>query len=332
MNPLSLATTYIETYYISADNGELKLRSYATGFFLRGAVKVYLVTNWHVVSGLNPANPATIEGNNPPPNYMKITVRSKEDSLVELTLPLYDEQMRPLWREHIQRYSVDMVVYLLPLSLAECFHLVDISTVTFGKDIDVSIAKDVFLLGYPFTQQEMKSSFGEHTPYYLPLWKRGTIASEPSIRLSEKVILIDALSRPGMSGAPVLVSEEHEVLRLVGANAKIWRDLEDGASSALAAISALDTSQMSGGLEKRFKLLGVYSGVIGNTRLGQIALGKCWHVDALHELILNHQPGEMPHHNPFPNHFYTQFLSEFGVGQLTHKDAQGLVTKVVQLS
>ena len=330
MNPLSLATTYIETFFLRADNGQPEFRSYATGFFVRGEDHLFLVTNWHVLSGLDPSNPSA--ASKPPPNYVKLFLRSKDGWIVEMTVPLYDEHMNPLWSEHSQRFAVDVVVYPFPVTLAQHFEMIDIRTAAHDKDIEEVVAKDVFVLGYPFGREEMKSSFGEDTPYYLPVWKRGTIASEPRIRLGKKVILIDTLSRPGMSGAPVLISEERAVTRLEGVNADVWRRHEQGTLSALDAISSLDTTRMSDGVEKRYRLLGVYSGVIGNTRLEQVALGKCWHADVLHELIASRQPGAMPFHAPLPNDFYTRFLSDFGTGRLTRKNTKGQIIEIVPLN
>lgn len=330
MNLLSLTTTYIETFFFRADNGQSQLRSYATGFFVREPNRLFLVTNWHVLTGLDPATPASATLS--PPNYMKLSLLSKKRRLVELTMPLYDESMNPLWREHKQRYEVDIAVYPLPLSLAQYFQMLDIRTMADNADIEEVVAKDVFLLGYPFSKRDMESSFGNDTPYYLPVWKRGTIASEPSLRLGERVILIDALSRPGMSGAPVLVSEEREVLRMEGENAEIWSRREQGTLNPVGAISLLNTSRMPRGTERQFKLLGVYSGVIGSTRLEQVALGKCWHVDTLQEMIASNLPGVMPHHAPLPNDFYRHFLSELGTGRLITRNAAGQIVDTVSLS
>jgi len=327
VNPLSLSTTYIETFFFRADNGQSSFRSYATGFFVRDEAHLFLVTNWHVLSGLDPSNPKVVT--KPPPNYAKLSLRSKEGGLIELTVPLYDHDMNPLWSEHPDRFSVDLVIYSLPAVLAEHFEMVDIRMVATDKEIEEVVAKDVFILGYPFGRDEMRASFGEDAPYYLPIWKRGTIASEPLIRLGERVILIDSLSRPGMSGAPVLISEERTVNRLEGANAKVWRRYEKGELGALETLTSLDSSRMHGGREKRFRLLGVYSGVIGNTRLEQVALGKCWHSDVLLELIASRQRGSMPFHAPLQNEFYAKLLSELGLGRLVRKDAAGQVTDVI---
>jgi hypothetical protein len=54
---------------------------------------------------------------------------------------------------------------------------------------------EVFILGYPF---------GPEPPGF-PVWKRGSIASEPDLaQLGAKYLLIDTASLPGMSGSPVI--------------------------------------------------------------------------------------------------------------------------------
>lgn len=325
INSLSLATTYIETFYITADFGEMKPRSFATGFFVSDQHSIYLVTNWHVFSGLDPANPKSIEM--PPPNFLKISVIAKNGALNELTIPLYGSNMQPLWEEHQNRYEVDIAIFPLPLSLIERFQMLDIQKLNQSSDIEENVAKDVFILGYPFNRHEMRSTFGEDAPYYLPVWKRGTIASEPSIRMAKRVILIDALSRPGMSGAPVLISEDRDVARLSGADAAAWKKYKKGELSAIDVFDSINHNNISHGKEKGFKFLGVYSGVIGNTKLEQVALGKCWHADTLRELIENPQAGEMPFHAPLENEHYNRFLAKITKGMLVTRDLAGNETQ-----
>jgi hypothetical protein len=58
------------------------------------------------------------------------------------------------------------------------------------------VASEVFILGYPLglTKQGI-----------FPIWKRGSIASEPFFDLMDgPIILVDAVTREGMSGSPVL--------------------------------------------------------------------------------------------------------------------------------
>ena len=59
--------------------------------------------------------------------------------------------------------------------------------------IAIMIGMDVFILGYPF---------GSGPPAF-PVWKRGSIASEPDlVKTTNGYYLIDTASRPGMSGSP----------------------------------------------------------------------------------------------------------------------------------
>lgn len=329
-HPLTHATTYIETYCIRLDNGRHEVRSHATGFFVRTAQALLLVTNWHVVTGLDPAKPSLV--GKPSPLYMKLTVASKAGQLNELTLPLYDSQMLPLWEEHPHGPAVDIVIYPLPLSLENHFSFVDIQSAVDVEEIDETVAKDVFILGYPFGKDEMKASFGEDVLYFFPVWKRGSIATEPAFRIDGRTLLIDSLSRPGMSGAPVLIAQEEPVMKVKSTkNASIFKQLAQREIGALDAMSSLDVDDLMSGMKKRFNLLGVYSGVIGNTRLAEIALGKCWHVETLRELSANSQNGRMPFHSPSMNKFYGELLALTSGGRLIRKNKHGEVVDNVRL-
>jgi hypothetical protein len=329
VHPLSRATTYIETYAIRLDDGRHEMRSYATGFFVRAADTVLLVTNWHVVSGLDPSNPSASKLGIVP-HYMKVSVRSVDGMLTELSLPLYSRSMEPLWDEHPDGAEVDVIVYSLPTTMEKYFHLVDIVGAADRNPIDASIAKDVFILGYPFARPQLREGFGDRAAYHLPIWKRGSIASEPAVRFNDRVILIDALSRAGMSGAPVVVAEDEKgVSPTSPANQEIFRRWQRGDQRALLE---LNTAELSEYTKKRFNLLGVYSGVIGSTKLQEVALGKCWHVDVLVELVGKHVPGRMPFHAPpHPHEFYQAHFAEVMGGLMIRKDAEGTVIDRVSI-
>jgi hypothetical protein len=59
------------------------------------------------------------------------------------------------------------------------------------------VAAEVFILGYPK---------GLSMQGVMPVWKRGSIASEPLINVMDQApaFLVDAATRDGMSGSPVL--------------------------------------------------------------------------------------------------------------------------------
>lgn len=70
-------------------------------------------------------------------------------------------------------------------------------------------------------------------------------------------------------------------------------------------------------------ILGVYSGVIGSTRLQELALGKCWHIDVLNEFILSYIPGLMPYHSPSLPHPNYQIFLESSAGFIIWKNSDG---------
>ncbi|WP_157835391.1 serine protease [Xanthomonas sp. SHU 166] len=328
VSPLSLATTYIQTFSVLPDGSHVP-KSYATGFFVRLSNALLLVTNWHVVTGLDPADPSKLSGTIP--HYMKLTLRSKTGGISEMSLPLYDDKLKPRWDQHPEGPSVDLALYPLDPILEDHFHVLDVSDAIRGKKLEETVAKDVFIIGYPFHHTDLQNQFGPETPYYLPIWKRGSIATEPGSRLSNRILLIDSLSRPGMSGAPVVIAQEEGVLRTTDPETKaLLRAQEAGTIGGLDFIRKLDMSRMSSAHEMRFSLLGVYSGVIGNSRLEQVALGKCWHRDVLMETIFRHAPGEMPYHGPIDEPAYFRYLEKFTRGKLRILDPDGNVVTEVQ--
>lgn len=68
------------------------------------------------------------------------------------------------------------------------------------------VGDDVFVLGYP---RGIDGGQG------LPIWKRGTIASEPLIPVEGMpLLLVDTATRQGMSGAPVVARQHRGTARL----------------------------------------------------------------------------------------------------------------------
>lgn len=324
IHKLSRTTTYLQTFVIHPQTGEHKFRSHATGFFIRATDALLLVTNWHVVSGLDPANPSVSTG--PTPHYLKATVISKRGSVTELSLPLYGPSVTPRWEEHPLGGDVDIAIYPLPYALEKHFEFIDIHSAEDGDSIDEKVARDVFILGYPFSRDEMREVFGEGAPYYMPVWKHGSIATEPALRLGRRVLLIDSLSRAGMSGAPIVIAQDDKLLGAGnGANSAVFRQMLAGESNALDAVRQIDTEALTEKTVKRFRFLGVYSGTIGSTRLAEVALGKCWHAETLRDLVANSKRGAMPHHAPITNEHYDAFLAQFADGELTIKDVDGEV-------
>ena len=112
------------------------------------------------------------------------------------------------------------------------------------------LSQDVFILGYPFG-----SKWG-----LFPIWKRGSIATEPAIDISNlPYYFVDTASRSGMSGSPVVVKERRPVTIM----------------------------HENGRLERYFThFLGIYSGREGVTEdESLIQLGRVWKPIVIDEII-----------------------------------------------
>jgi hypothetical protein len=114
----------------------------------------------------------------------------------------------------------------------------------------IQIGMDVFILGYPF---------GAKPPGF-PVWKRGSIASEPDLaRPNTDYLLVDTASRPGMSGAPVI--------------RRSWRNhLVEGDAMSMDSRPAT-------------KFIGVYSGRLHINDSDDAQIGMVWHPSFIDEII-----------------------------------------------
>ena len=84
-------------------------------------------------------------------------------------------------------------------------------------DIRIRPTSGATLLGYPFGFYDQK--------HFLPIWKTGHVASEPSVDFEGRpAFLVDVSAFPGMSGSPVCVANgvyetEDGTLR----SGRLWR-------------------------------------------------------------------------------------------------------------
>jgi len=224
--------------------------SSATAFVWKHAQQHYLVTNLHVVTGRNaqtgvletPARPDTLRA--------LFNVRIGDFGKQQQDVRIRDDQDRPLWLVHpVQGRGIDVVAIPIPMRSAEpALSYYPINSIT-SKPLRIRVGMEVFILGYPF---------GAAPPAF-PVWKRGTIASEPDlVRSTTGYYLVDTASRPGMSGAPVIL--------------RSWtNDYVEGSMRALSDTPATN-------------LIGVYSGrLVASSEEAQI--GMVWHESHITDII-----------------------------------------------
>jgi hypothetical protein len=267
----SMTTVFIRMM-VSSTNTEL---ASGTGFFYELNDKIYLITNGHNVTGVNPETKKRLSDSHCGfPDTIEARIKAFADEEKETivpgrkliglhpipsTTPLYKDQdfLKPEWLIHPKfGYDVDVIaLYIcdkndLPKHLA----VTAINSLNFENEVPVSVSDDVFVLGYPYKLNGAME---------LPIWKRGSIATEPSIDIDKlPKILIDTATRPGMSGSPVIFQRSGIMNR--------------GDSTTLQPDSIIGTIQ---------GFVGVYSGRIGATDKFDAQLGIVWKGHVIDEII-----------------------------------------------
>lgn len=186
----SLASIPIETYY-----DEQRL-SHGTGFIYSFLEKMYLITAWHVFSGRHYQTGENLSRSGGRPNKLKIWWNQSDKPLnfkIPDVIAIWDEHDEPLWIEPpSDQGKIDIA--LLPIAPPRGAKAYPINELP-QRWVEIGMGQDVFILGFPMISDPLK----------LPIWKRGSLASELIISPTiQPYYLIDTASRPGMSGSPVI--------------------------------------------------------------------------------------------------------------------------------
>lgn len=220
----------------------------ATGFVVQKGTNYYLVTNWHVVSAKNPNSGASLDPQGRIPDQLQI-LHNRKGRLGQwlwITEELFDHVTHaPRWIEHPQLgRRADLV--LLPLTVSDDVDFYPLDLELRSTPIRLMPAAAVSVVGFPF---------GHASGAGLPIWKSGTIASDPDVDYENTPqFLVDATGRPGMSGSPVYARRIGTFLSESGVN--------------MAGSGSID------------RFLGVYAGDIDQFS----EIGRVWKAAALMEI------------------------------------------------
>jgi hypothetical protein len=174
-----------------------------------------------------------------------------------LEIPLYsDEDFKvPKWYFHPKAgYHIDVIA--IPLDgLPTTIKTFPINKQKEAPDLQLEVSDDVFVLGFPF---------GIDGGKLLPIWKRGSVASEPGIDYGGlPCFLVDTASRPGMSGSPVILKRRGKEM--------------------------IEDNGIPFPYEGTFRnFIGVYSGRIGaedDPEYHKIQLGVVWKKHVINEIL-----------------------------------------------
>ena len=175
-----------------------KIVSQGTGFYYeqRGSsqkVILFLVTNYHVLTGYSPKE------TNPPKGdniifYFHKDVKNPGD-VKQIRFPLFTKNGKPIWLRSKEFPHADIAIIPLAASLYDDVKVSVISEDWAKSDIKVRPTSTITLIGYPYGYYDKKNQ--------LPVWKTGSIASEPDVDFEGKpLFLVDISAFPGMSGSP----------------------------------------------------------------------------------------------------------------------------------
>jgi hypothetical protein len=156
---------------------------------------VFLVTNYHVVTGHPPESSGPRRG-----ERIRIILHrdpNRPEDVQAVEMPIYDKDDRPLWVSSEAHPTADVVLVPLPPEAYATLRLFVFTEAHTRGDIRIRPTSGATLLGYPYGFYD--------TRHFLPVWKTGHVASEPDVDFEGRpVFLVDVSAFPGMSGSPVL--------------------------------------------------------------------------------------------------------------------------------
>jgi hypothetical protein len=190
--------------------------SSATGFIYRYADNYVLVTNLHVLIGINPNTGEIIDRRGFVPNKLKFYMNLFGDQFGSFNITPFASDIvndgKTVWYESASANPIIDVAMIELAEIVENFEQMkgrviylrggkmliecdERGNATFAFHAYPRVGWDVYILGFP-------RGIGQGA---FPIWKKGSIATEPLYSVSRSpIILVDAVTREGMSGSPVL--------------------------------------------------------------------------------------------------------------------------------
>jgi hypothetical protein len=259
--PTLVTTESVSSIYLITASATGSVLSTATGFLTQHGDSLWLITNRHVVTGLNQVDGTVISKTGAVPDKLCAWIPEPASDRIEwapVSLPLVNGDQRPLWVEHpIHKGQADMAAVRLPSLRGKDFAY---DILGLGQVV-ISPAEILSVVGYPFGIPAGGLRPLDRMPAqgFFGIWTTGWIASEPSLDHDGlPVFLLDSRTRMGQSGSPVIFSRPNGAVPKVGGNIEFH------------------TGRVT-------ELVGLYSGRINE----QSDLGRVWKRAALAELVLS---------------------------------------------
>lgn len=182
----------------------------ATGscFFWKRDERIFLITNWHNLTGKNHLTGQLMSTNGALPNLITFTAFDKLTEsdingyfglrVAEVEINLMNNDEKPRWYEH-PTFGQKIDIGVIDVTEAvKNLYINCVNDIESKIALNLQPAQDVFVIGFPF------GLIGsEPTP--VPIWKRGSIGYDPNFNPENlPKLLIDTATRSGMSGSVVI--------------------------------------------------------------------------------------------------------------------------------
>jgi hypothetical protein len=186
---------------------------------------------------------------------------TNEIAIESLELSLYStSSVLPTWLEHPTLGRQVDVAAIDVTDLIVGYEVTSANTLESNAALRPHVSQDVFILGYPFGPMDNASA---------PIWKRGTIALDPTFDIENlPKMLIDTATREGMSGSVVLARQFVPMP---------WSEARDGTIHVRVPFSDHDT------------VIGIYSGR-HYADLEKAQLGIVWKRSTIEETVASGRP------------------------------------------
>lgn len=247
--------------------------SLGTGFFFAKTddagkpTVAFLVTNYHVLTGYAPGQKGPKKGDRI--RYFLHTDPVKPESVKTVEFPLYTTGGSPTWITNPSEPSADIALIPIPSSAAQGTHVIVFGEKDTKSEIRIAPMSPVTLVGYPYGYFDTKN--------FLPIWKTGSIASEPGYDFQGKrLFVVDVSAFPGMSGSPVLA------IGMGSYPGKNGGLVAGDARQLLGVFASIETLQEKKFVEEIAVEQAKKMGVITATSL---ELGHVWKADIILEIV-----------------------------------------------
>jgi hypothetical protein len=262
---ISYKSPSLTTHYLKMLAPTGTLMASCTGFLYEFEEEIFVITNGHNVTRMNPEQTNRITNSAAFPTKIHTKLRETDFDNPnkiylgkDVSIQLYEDEdfTKPLWYIHpTHGYFVDVIA--IPLekisNIPSILKLFPINKMEFNIDYCPIVADDVFILGYPLNIV---------TELEFPIWKRGSIATEPIIEIDNlPKFYVDTASRSGMSGSPVIMSRT---------GLHNYRKGEDTGKEMIGTVT---------------NFVGIYSGRLGANDMLEAQLGIVWKERVILEIL-----------------------------------------------